>query len=547
MKRSLLLLSLIIMITSCAPKESSREVYITPYPNDIEVFEGTFCVAGSNFYCDPAIDQATQSLITKLYDQVVLISNNTTSNFEVSSKTGRGVIFKLDKTIAPEAYQLRVTEKRVVVKASNLNGFNYAIQTIKQLLPAAIFGSVPAPDADWSIPCLKIDDAPRFGYRGLHLDVSRHFFTVEEVKRYIDVIELHKMNKFHWHLTDDQGWRIEIKKYPKLTEVGANRSGTMILKDWDSNDRVPYGGFYTQEEIKEVVEYAAAKGITIIPEIDLPGHMLAALASYPELGCTGGPYEVWTRWGIADDVLCVGKEETFKFLEGVLDEIVALFPSEYIHIGGDECPKVRWETCPDCQAKIEELGLKDDDKHKAEHYLQSYVTRRMEEYLAKYDRKIIGWDEILEGELAPNATVMSWRGTKGGETAVKMGHDAIMTPYTYYYLDYYQSKDIENEPFGIGGYLPVEVCYSYEPFTEEMTPEDREHILGVQANLWTEYIATFDHLTYMLLPRASALSEVQWCQPEVKDYDRFLRTKEHLASIYEAMGLNYAKHIYQEK
>lgn len=535
------------MITSCAPKESSREVYIIPYPNDIEVVEGTFCVAGSNFYCDPAIDQATQSLITKLYDQVVLISNNTTSNFEVSSKTGRGVIFKLDKTIAPEAYQLRVTEKRVVVKASNLNGFNYAIQTIKQLLPAAIFGSVPAPDADWSIPCLKIDDAPRFGYRGLHLDVSRHFFTVEEVKRYIDVIELHKMNKFHWHLTDDQGWRIEIKKYPKLTEVGANRSGTMILKDWGSNDRVPYGGFYTQEEIKEVVEYAAAKGITIIPEIDLPGHMLAALASYPELGCTGGPYEVWTRWGIADDVLCVGKEETFKFLEGVLDEIVALFPSEYIHIGGDECPKVRWETCPDCQAKIEELGLKDDDNHKAEHYLQSYVTRRMEEYLAKYDRKIIGWDEILEGELAPNATVMSWRGTKGGETAVKMGHDAIMTPYTYYYLDYYQSKDIENEPFGIGGYLPVEVCYSYEPFTEEMTPEDREHILGVQANLWTEYIATFDHLTYMLLPRASALSEVQWCQPEVKDYDRFLRTKEHLASIYEAMGLNYAKHIYQEK
>ena len=547
MKKSLLLLTTILVLTSCGPKEVAKEVYITPYPNEIEVYEGTFNIAGSDFYCDSKIDQATQTLISNLYDQVVLISDNTNSTFVVSSKGGDGVTFTFDSKVAEEAYKLEVKKGRIIVKASSLNGFNYAIQTIKQLLPVEIYGSTPAPEADWTIPCLKINDAPRFGYRGLHLDVSRHFFSVEEVKRYIDVIEMHKMNKFHWHLTDDQGWRIEIKKYPKLTEVGANRKGTMILKDWGSSDGVPYGGFYTQEEVVEVVNYAAAKGITVIPEIDIPGHMLAALASYPELGCTGGPYEVWTRWGIADDVLCVGKEETFEFLEGVLEEIVALFPSEYIHIGGDECPKVRWESCPDCQAKIDELGLKDDDKHKAEHYLQSYVTKRIEEFLAQYDRKIIGWDEILEGELAPNATVMSWRGTKGGEMAVKMGHDAIMTPYTFFYLDYYQSKDIENEPFGIGGYLPVEVCYSYEPFTEDMSEEEREHILGVQANLWTEYIATFEHLTYMLLPRASALSEVQWCQPDVKDYDRFLRNKEHLAAIYEVMGLNYAKHIYQGK
>ena len=355
------------------------------------------------------------------------------------------------------------------------------------------------------------------------------------------------MNTLHWHLTDDQGWRIEIKKYPKLTEIGAYRDKTLIghLNDDKGYDYTRYGGFYTQDDIREVVEYAASKGVTVIPEVDLPGHMLAALAAYPEYGCTGGPYEVWGRWGVSEDVLCAGKEETFEFLEGVLTEVMELFPSEYIHIGGDESPKVRWEKCPACQARIKELGLKDGEKYSAEHYLQSYVTARVERFLNSHGRKIIGWDEILEGDLAPGATVMSWRGVEGGLQAAKLGHDAIMTPSTHFYFDYCQSDTPENEPLGIGGYIPVEKCYSYEPFTPEMTDDEKGHILGVQANLWTEYIKTTDHLEYMLLPRAAALSEVQWCLPENKSYERFLKSMKHYAEIYDALGYNYAKHIFE--
>ncbi len=333
--------------------------------------------------------------------------------------------------------------------------------------------------------------------------------------------------------------------------MGSIRNKTIIGHIFESNefDNTPYGEgcYFTQEQVKEVLEYAAAKGITVIPEIDLPGHMLAALAAYPELGCTGGPYEVWGLWGIADDVLCVGKEKTMQFLEDVLTEVCELFPAEYVHIGGDECPKVRWEKCPHCQAKIKELGLKDDDKYKAEHYLQGYVTARMEKFLAEKGKKLIGWDEILEGEIAPNATVMSWRGVAGGLQAVRMGHDAIMTPNTFYYLDYYQSLDKENEPLAIGGYLPVEKCYSYEPFTEDMTDEEKAHVLGVQANLWTEYITTPDHLHYMLLPRLAALCEVQWCQPEVKNWDRFFDSADEFCAIYDVMGYKYGKHIFDTK
>ncbi|MDE5733112.1 MAG: family 20 glycosylhydrolase, partial [Bacteroidales bacterium] len=307
----------------------------------------------------------------------------------------------------------------------------------------------------------------------------------------------------------------------------------------------PYGEgcWFSQEQIKEIIRYADSKGITVIPEIDLPGHMLAALAAYPELGCTGGPYEVWGRWGISKDVLCAGKESTMQFLEDVLSEICGLFPSEYIHIGGDECPKVRWEACPVCQAKITELGLNDDGRHSAEHYLQSYVMERMEKFLASKGKRTIGWDEILEGEVAPDATVMSWRGTEGGIQAVRMGHDAIMTPNSYFYLDYYQSEDKENEPLAIGGFLPIEKCYSYEPFTEDMTEEEKGHILGVQANLWTEYIATPEHLHYMLLPRLAALSEVQWCNKDNKDWERFAADAPRFCAIYDAMGYNYATHI----
>ena len=431
----------------------------------------------------------------------------------------------------------------IEVRASQFPGFLYALQSLGQLLPAAVYGTEPAPDAAWEVPCVKIADAPRFAYRGMHLDVARHFFSVDEVKRYIDVMAIHKLNTLHWHLTDDQGWRIEIKRYPELTAVGSIRKATVVRKEWGTYDGTPYGGFYTQDEIRDVVKYAADRGVTVIPEIDLPGHMLAALTAYPELGCTGGPYEVWGRWGVADDVLCPGREKTFEFLEGVLTEVMELFPSEYIHIGGDECPKVRWEKCPRCQAKIRQLGLKDDGEHTAEHYLQSYVTDRIGKFLAQHGRRIIGWDEILEGRAPSDAVVMSWRGSEGGIAAAKLGHDVIMTPNSHFYFDYYQSLDTDAEPFGIGGYIPMEQVYSYDPAFPELTPEQQKHILGVQANLWTEYVLSDEHLEYMLLPRLAALSEVQWCLPETKDWNRFIGSF-RMDEIYSQMGYEFAKHIF---
>ena len=313
-------------------------------------------------------------------------------------------------------------------------------------------------------------------------------------------------------------------------------------------DGTPYGEglFYTQDQIREVIAYAAARGITVIPEIDLPGHMVAALACYPELGCTSGPYEVWPMWGVADDVLCPGNEKTFEFIENVLSEVADLFPSEYIHIGGDECPKVRWEKCPKCQARIKALGLEADERHSAEYLLQSYVTERVEAFLATRGKRIIGWDEILEGKLAPDATVMSWRGISGGLEAARLGHDAIMTPNSYLYFDYYQSENQDAEPLAIGGYLPVSKVYSYEPFEEGMTEEEKSHIIGVQANLWTEYITTESQLEYMLLPRLAALSEVQWCQPQNKNWERFEDCVDDVCDIYDQMGYNYARHLLED-
>ncbi len=545
MKKTLILLSVLIAAAACAPKDV-QTINVVPYPNEVQVKNGSFDVKGAGFTIGEGLDERSVAVIEKFAQQLSLVTGA-----ESAVNGGNGFRFVLDQAMPAEAYMLKVTGKGVEVKASGLNGFNYAIQTIKQMLPAEVYGTAEAADLAWTLPCVVINDAPRFAYRGLHMDVSRHFFDLDEVKRYLDIMEVHKLNTLHWHLTDDQGWRLEIKKYPRLTEVGSIRNKTIIGHIFESNefDNTPYGEgcYFTQEQVKEVIEYAAAKGITVIPEIDLPGHMLAALAAYPELGCTGGPYEVWGMWGIADDVLCVGKEKTMQFLEDVLTEVCELFPAEYVHIGGDECPKVRWEKCPHCQAKIKELGLKDDDKYKAEHYLQGYVTARMEKFLSEKGKKLIGWDEILEGEIAPNATVMSWRGVAGGLQAVRMGHDAIMTPNTFYYLDYYQSLDKENEPLAIGGYLPVEKCYSYEPFTEDMTEEEKAHVLGVQANLWTEYITTPDHLHYMLLPRLAALCEVQWCQPEVKNWDRFFDSADEFCAIYDVMGYKYGKHIFDTK
>ena len=541
MKKLLLTLAAGIVLCSCGSHDP--QIAIVPYPNHLETGRGTYRVTDRPVTCDSRTDERTQRAVVGFAARLATVTGGTNPVTVADEVPASGIRFVTDESLPAEGYELNVDGEGIEVRASQFPGFLYALQSLGQLLPAAVYGTEPAPDAAWEVPCVKIADAPRFAYRGMHLDVARHFFSVDEVKRYIDVMAIHKLNTLHWHLTDDQGWRIEIKRYPELTAVGSIRKATVVRKEWGTYDDTPYGGFYTQDEIRDVVEYAADRGVTVIPEIDLPGHMLAALTAYPELGCTGGPYEVWGRWGVADDVLCPGREKTFEFLEGVLTEVMELFPSEYIHIGGDECPKVRWEKCPRCQAKIRQLGLKDDGEHTAEHYLQSYVTDRIGKFLAQHGRRIIGWDEILEGRAPSDAVVMSWRGSEGGIAAAKLGHDVIMTPNSHFYFDYYQSLDTDAEPFGIGGYIPMEQVYSYDPAFPELTPEQQKHILGVQANLWTEYVLSDEHLEYMLLPRLAALSEVQWCLPETKDWNRFIGSF-RMDEIYSQMGYEFAKHIF---
>lgn len=435
-----------------------------------------------------------------------------------------------------EAYRIEVTKQQINVTGLTEAGVFYGIQTLRKAIPMS--------DGDVVFHSAVVNDFPRFSYRGVHLDVSRHFFSTDSIKRFIDMLALHNINRFHWHLTDDQGWRIEIKKHPKLTEIGSRRAGTVIGRNSGNYDNTPYGGFYTQEEAKDIVKYAKERHITVIPEIDLPGHMLAAVTVYPELGCTGGPYEVWKQWGVSDDVLCAGNDKTFDFIDDVLAEIVEIFPSEYIHVGGDECPKVRWKSCPKCQARIRQLGLKADKEHTAEEKLQSFVIHHAESFLNSKGRQMIGWDETLEGGLAPNATVMSWRGIEGGIEAAKQNHDAIMTPTAFMYFDYYQTIDTTNEPLAIGGYVPVEKVYSFEPVHESLTPEEAKHIIGVQANIWTEYMPTFSQVEYMALPRMAALSEVQWTMPEKKNYNEFLQRLVRLIPVYDNEKYNYAKHIF---
>ena len=541
-KLSVLALSCLLLGGCCSKVANTYE--LIPYPNHLTPRSGSFAVAGAAFAADEKMDAPTRAIVADFAARMAEVAGTQAEVAYSAAPEEGGFCFRVDETLPAEHYALEVGQTGATLRASSLPGFIYGIQTLKQLLPAAVYGGEAAPSDKWEIPCVSIEDAPRFGYRGLHLDVARHFFDTKQVEKVIDMMVVHKLNTLHWHLTEDQGWRIEIKRYPKLTEFGSKRKGTMIEKQWGSCDNVPYGGYYTQDEIREVVAYAAARGITVVPEIDLPGHMLAALAYYPELGCTGGPYEVETGWGVFEDVLCPGKEKTFEFLENVLTEVMELFPSEYIHIGGDECPKTRWEKCPACQARIKALGLKDDDRHSAEHYLQSYVTARIEKFLNEHGRRIIGWDEILEGELAPNATVMSWRGTEGGIYAAKMGHDAIMTPTTYCYLDYCQASDPENEPLNIGGYVPVEKLYSYEPVPDSLVNDYGKYIIGVQANLWTEYIPTNEQLEYMLLPRVAALSEVQWCDRGTREWTRFAQALPHMLQIYDHMGLNYATTVF---
>lgn len=437
-----------------------------------------------------------------------------------------------------EAYKLIVNDKRVCISGASEAGVFYGIQTLRKSLPVA-------QDINVNLSAVEIYDKPRYAYRGAMLDVARHFYTVDEVKTFIDMLALHNINRFHWHLTDDQGWRIEIKKYPKLMSVASERKETVVGR-WYSGiyDGKPYGGYYTQDELRDVIDYAAKRHITIIPEVDLPGHMQAALTAYPELGCTGGPYEVRTIWGVSQDVLCVGNDFTLQFVKDVLSEVADIFPSEYIHIGGDECPKVRWEKCPKCQERIRSLGLKSDAKHTKEQRLQSYMIQEAAKYLKEKEKRIIGWTEILEGGLVPDATLMSWIGESGGIEAAHQHHDVIMTPNTYLYFDYYQSKKVEDEPLAIGGYLPIEKTYNYEPMPKELTEEEQQYIKGVQANLWTEYIPVFSQVQYMVLPRLGAAAEVQWTDPSKKDYKDFLRRVPHLVAVYDCYGWNYATHVY---
>ena len=536
MKKTLLTILTIALAVACRENKQPQPFSVIPMPNDVTLAEGSFNVAGALVTCDENLDDASAKAVQGFVQTLETVTGKAGKN----GKNGE-IHFGLNPNLGAEEYFLQVKPDGVNVEASAFGGFFYAIQTLKQMLPAEVYGAKKA-KAAWLLPCVTILDAPRFDYRGIHLDPCRHFWSIEETKRYIDIAATYKLNRLHWHLTEDQGWRMEIKKYPKLTEVGAWRSGTCIGKDFDSNDGIRYGGFYTQDQMREIVAYAAERNITVIPEMDLPGHMVAALAAYPELGCTGGPYEVWTRWGVSEDVLCVGKEETFNFLEDVLTEMLDIFPSEYIHIGGDECPKVRGETCPLCQARIKSLGLKAHGNISAEQELQCYVTARIQQFLNERGRKIIGWDEILEGDLAAGATVMSWRGTQGGIEAAQRGFDVVMTPNSHMYIDYYQSQERDKEPLCIGGLVTVPKLYSYEPY-DGMAPGTEDHILGVQANLWTEYVTSNEFLEYMLLPRMCALSEVQWCNADRKDYDRFDASLDHTFQMLDVMGYTYAKHV----
>ena len=442
----------------------------------------------------------------------------------------KGIRLKIDPSskLKKEGYVMKVDQKGVQITASSASGIFYGMQSLKQLLPAPGTGAL-------TVPYVEIKDEPRLAWRGVMLDVGRHFFPVSYIKEFLDHMAMYKLNTFHWHLTEDQGWRIEIKKYPRLTELAHWRDETVVghARQSTTYDGIGYGGFYTQDQIRDLVQYAADRFITIVPEIEMPGHSTAALAAYPELGCTGGPYQVAKTWGVMKDVYCAGKEETFSFLQDVLDEVCELFPSTYIHVGGDECPKDAWKKCPACQKKIKDEGLAD------EHELQSYFIRRMEKYLLSKNRKLVGWDEILEGGLAPEATVMSWRGVKGGIEAAKQQHDVVMTPNSHMYFDYYQKENHEGEPLAIGGFLPLDKVYSYEPVPKELTEEEANYVIGVQANVWTEYIANTGYLEYMTFPRVCALSEVAWTPKEKKDFADFQNRMQNESVRLKMYGINF--------
>lgn len=441
-----------------------------------------------------------------------------------------------------EGYAINITNKGIIVRGKTAAGVFYGCQTLRKTMPAL-------KNADGTavieMPAVAITDEPRFGYRGMHLDCSRHFYKASFVKQYIDMIALHNMNRFHWHLTDDQGWRFAVDKYPKLATIASQRNGTMLGRCPNVIDHTPYGGYYTDEEIKDIIKYAADRYITIIPEVDMPGHMMAVLAAYPELGCTGGPYETAMRWGIFEDILCAGNPKSYEFLEAVLDKVCDLFPSRYIHIGGDEAPRTRWEKCPKCQAIIAKEGIVAKDGHSKEALLQGYLTHKVQAYLEAKGRRIIGWDELLGCDVDTTATIMSWRGSEPGAKGAKLGHDVIMTPMPHCYFDFYQTKDIRNEPVAIGNFLDVAKVYAMQPVADGLSPEAAKHIIGVQANVWTEYITCPEYVEYMILPRMAALAEVQWMPESQKNFDAFKKRITSFRSIYDHYGWTVAPHLWK--
>lgn len=509
---------------------AQNQLPLIPQPKDLKRNDGNFI-----------LNRNTQIILkdSTFLNEAVLFNQflKTNYGFElqiVSNPKNRNNIIEIlnakDSKQSSESYQLNILPTQIQIVSDGNPGIFYAFQTLMQLLPVD-------KKEELQIPCLEIQDQPKYQWRGMHLDVGRHLFPVDFIKKYIDYMAMYKMNTFHWHLTEDQGWRIEIKKYPKLTEVGAWRKGSIVGHFRDQKfDTIQYGGFYSQQTIKEVVAYAKERHITVVPEIEMPGHSQAALAAYPELSCTGGPFEVATKWGILEDVYCP-KEETFQFLENVLTEVMDLFPSEYIHIGGDESPKKRWKNCPHCQAVIKNKGLKD------EHELQSYFIKRMEKFVNSKGRKIIGWDEILEGGLAPNAAVMSWRGIKGGIAAAKQKQYVVMTPSSHCYFDHFQGEP-KYEPIAIGGFTPIEKVYSYNPTPAELSPEEAQYILGAQGNVWTEYINHPENVEYMAMPRMAALAEVVWGTSNPNNYSDFRNRLIRHFTLLDKMGVNYSKAIY---
>lgn len=526
-----LLLALFFLFGCSENEQIPLESNIIPMPLEQTIEKGMFLLDDTvslNF------DEELKSIAT-YFNEFLQNKTGITLN---TDQGGKSISFSINSKIEnEEGYTLKINTDQVIIQSKTAKGAFYAVQSMLQLFPVDTENKKSI-----ALQALTIKDKPQFKYRGMHLDVGRHFFKVNFIKKYIDLISQLKMNTFHWHLTEDQGWRIEIKKYPKLQEIAAFRKETLIGHYSDQPhqfDGKRYGGFYTQEQIKEVVKYAQTRQVTIIPEIEMPGHSQAAIAAYPELGCTGKQVEVATKWGVFDEVYCP-KESTFKFLEDVIDEVVDLFPGKFIHIGGDEAPKTNWKKCDHCQKLIKKEGLKD------EHELQSYFISRMEKYINSKGKQIIGWDEILEGGLAPNATVMSWRGTNGAVQAAKDHHNVILTPGSHCYFDHYQSDD-ENEPVAIGGFLPLEKVYSFNPIPKELTKEESKYVLGAQGNVWTEYMQDEKKVEYMAFPRVVALSEVVWSAPMNKNYENFIKRLEHYQNRLDQLDVNYANHIYEVK